>query len=117
MTEHTIGTVDEVPEGGVIGVEVDGLEIAVFNCEGEFYALQNRCIHRSAPLHRIGEERIGEEDCLTDGPGDIDCEGRVAACPWHGWKFDLESGQNLTSERRMRTFPVSVDDDEIRVEL
>ncbi|MGQ4556527.1 Rieske 2Fe-2S domain-containing protein [Halobellus sp. GM3] len=117
MTKHTVGSVDEVPDGGVMGVEVDGLEIAVFNCDGEFYAMQNRCIHRSAALHRIDEERIGEEDCLTEGPGDIDCEARVAACPWHGWKFDLETGQHQTTEKRMRTFPVVVDGDELRVEL
>lgn len=103
---HIVANADKIPEGDVIGVEVDGIEIAVFNIDGEFYAIQNRCIHRRAPLHKIYEDRINEEDCMTDGPGAIDQEECKVACPWHGWTFELETGVNPESGKRMRTFDV-----------
>lgn len=117
MTEHIVATVDEVPEDGVIGVEVDGIEIAIFRVGEEFYAMQNRCIHRNAQLHRIGGERINEEDCLTEGPGNINGSECSITCPRHEWKFDLKTGDNTTSKQRMRTFDVSTEGQNVKIKI
>ena len=58
-------------------VQVDGREVAVFNVEGRFYAVSNRCPHRGGPLVR----------------GHL--EGTAVRCPLHGWLFDLKTGQCL----------------------
>lgn len=67
----------EVPPGTGRTVEVDGIWIAVFNVEGMFYAIDNSCPHAGGPL---GEGKL--------------CE-RVVECPWHGWKFDVISGERV----------------------
>jgi nitrite reductase (NADH) small subunit len=83
----------ELPEGASAGVEAFGTTVAVFNVGGELFALGNRCPHHGGPLclGRVSgallpaepyEYRWGRED-------------RVLTCPWHGWQFDLESGQAL----------------------
>ena len=50
-------------------------EVAVFNVEGKFYALENSCPHQGSPL---------DEGAL---------EGPFVTCPWHAWCFDVRSGK------------------------
>lgn len=117
MGTHTIASTDEIPEGDVLGVKVGGIEIAIVNINGEFYGIQNICIHRSQRLHTATQERINEEFCVTDGPGVIDQEQGTITCPGHDWKFDLETGRNPATGKRMRTFEVTTEGDEVQVEI
>jgi len=65
----------------------------VFRVGENFYGIRNRCPHQGGPLclgHLLG-------DAVADAPG----QARVAsdplriACPWHGWEYDLDSGQSF----------------------
>ena len=58
-------------------VEVNGTEIALFNLQGNFYAINNTCPHRGGPLSE----------------GEI--EGEQVTCPWHGAIFNIKSGEVL----------------------
>lgn len=69
----------DVPPGGAKTINADGGEIAVFNAGGAFHAMDNTCPHRGAPL---SEGRL---------------DGCVVTCPWHGWQFDVTTGQLLMS--------------------
>lgn len=69
-----VATTAEIPAGQAKTVEVDGKQIAVFNCDGTFYAIDNTCKHQGGPL----------------GEGELD--GTVVTCPWHGWTYDVTSG-------------------------
>lgn len=74
----------DIPSGSRTLVMLeDGREIAVFNIEGEYFALDNRCPHMEGPL----------------GEGEL--EGCIITCPWHGWQFDVKDGecQNMPGER------------------
>lgn len=65
----------QIPPGkSIIVMSPKGKEIALFNIEGEIYALDNSCPHQGGPL---GEGDI-EDSCVT--------------CPWHGWQFDVKTG-------------------------
>ena len=45
-------------------------------------------------------------------------EGEILACPWHGWEFDLLTGESLSDPRiRLRRYPVEVEDDTIYITL
>lgn len=102
MTRHKIGTVEELPEGESLGVKVDGLEIAVFNVNGEFYAIQNKCIHKQGPLYQ----------------SEINHEDQTVYCPWHYWEFELDSGEFIIDrDKSLRTFDVEANDDDIFVEV
>ena len=63
-----------------------------------FYALENACPHRGGPL----------------GEGDL--EGTEVVCPWHAWRFDVTTGASpVNPKTAVRTFPVEVAGDEVRV--
>ncbi|MEM7504956.1 MAG: Rieske 2Fe-2S domain-containing protein [Pseudomonadota bacterium] len=42
-------------------------------------------------------------------------EGEILACPWHGWEFDLLTGECLTDRKRLLTYPVEVDGETISI--
>ncbi len=85
--------VDDVPEGDVIGVNVAGRDIALYEVEGAIYATDNVCTH--------GQAR------MSDGF----LEGREIECPLHQGKFDVCTGQALCAPltENIRTYPVRID--------
>jgi 3-phenylpropionate/trans-cinnamate dioxygenase ferredoxin subunit len=72
----------------------------VFNVGGEFFALRNRCPHQGGPLC-IGP--LGGF-VSSSGPGDysVSRRGEILRCPWHGWEFDVRTGQSWFDPRRVR---------------
>ncbi len=112
---YAVAKVDELPPGGRKLVEIDGKSVGVFNVKGQFVAVLNVCPHELAPvcLGRVGGTT------LPSAPGEYTWgrEGEILACPWHGWEFDLLSGECLTDKRRLRRYPVYVEDALVYVEV
>jgi 3-phenylpropionate/trans-cinnamate dioxygenase ferredoxin subunit len=94
---------DSLPPGAVRLIEWEDLEIGVFNCAGEYLAIEDRCSHDD------GELAYGELDEAT-------C---TIECPRHGSRFDLRSGKpvNLPAYEPVDTFPVTVQDGMIKIEV
>jgi nitrite reductase (NADH) small subunit len=95
-----LADVSDVPIGKSFVVKTpNGDEIALFNLNGNIYALENACPHMGAPLNE------GEID---------DC---IVTCPWHGWQFDVRTGlcENMPGDDA-RSFKISVSDHEIFLE-
>jgi 3-phenylpropionate/trans-cinnamate dioxygenase ferredoxin subunit len=92
--------VDEIPPDKRKIVEIAGRSIGVFNVDGEFFALRNRCPHQGGPLC-IGP--LGGF-VSSSGPGDysVSRRGEILRCPWHGWEFDIRTGQSWFDPRRVR---------------
>ena len=97
MSTHTVCKAEELPDGSVRIVEVEGEKIGVFNCGGELLAIEDRCSHDDGPLCE----------------GDWDAEACMVVCPRHGSRFDLESGipMSLPAFQAVPTYPVSVRED------
>ena len=70
-----VASVDAIPAGKGSVVEVAGKQVAIFNVEGRFYAVDSVCSHRGGPL----------------GEGSL--RGKLVNCPWHGAQFDVTNGQ------------------------
>jgi 3-phenylpropionate/trans-cinnamate dioxygenase ferredoxin subunit len=104
-----VATVDEIPPGGRKIVEVGGRSIGVFNLSGEFFALRNNCPHEGGPLcvgpicGLVSSERPGEYEYSR--------QGEIVRCPWHGWEFDIRTGQSWFDPRkvRVRRYEVTVE--------
>jgi 3-phenylpropionate/trans-cinnamate dioxygenase ferredoxin subunit len=96
-------SLDELKPGQMRLVDVDELEIGVFNCAGTVYAIENRCSHDDGPL--------------VDGL--LDQEMCVIECPRHGSLFDLKTGKpkTLPAYVPVDTFPVIIDQDMIKLEV
>ena len=94
---------EELPPGAMRKVEWEDLEIGVYNCAGELLAIEDRCSHDD------GELLYGTLDEAT-------CS---IECPRHGSVFDLRTGKplNLPAYEPVDTFPVSVHDGMIMIEV
>ena len=81
-------------------MEREGLFLALYNVEGTFYVTDNTCLHRGGPL------------------GDGFLEGPILTCPWHGWQYDVRTGEHQGGpSHRVRTYPVVVEDGELKVRI
>ena len=95
--------VDELPPGAKRVVMWEDLEIGIVNCGGEILAVEDRCSHDDGDLME----------------GDVDEENCTVECPRHGSEFDLRTGKplNLPAYVPIETYPVTVADGVIRVEV
>ncbi len=90
-------TVDLKP-GQAKMVLAGGHQIALFNVGGNFYATSNLCLHMGGPL--------------SDG----DLSDQIVACPYHGWEYDVKTGECLISPgAKLRTYELKIIGDEIQV--
>ena len=96
----TVGRAEDVPIGRGATVEIDdGTELALFNVGGEFFAIENFCPHKGAPL--------------ADGA----LCGHTVECDWHGWRFDLRTGACLNTFSDIETYPVVIEDGLIKITI
>jgi len=87
------GRARDLPHGRSKTIELPaGRELALYNVNGEFYATENFCPHKGAPL--------------ANG---ILCEYMIE-CEWHGWQFDVRTGECLTVPERLKTYEVVVEE-------
>lgn len=110
MAKHAVCAVDELPPGERRIVELEGRSIGVFNVNGAFHAVRNRCPHKGAPLC-LGLAKglvVGEQPYEYE----IEREGEILRCPWHGWEFDLATGKSVFNPHKMRvkSYAVNVED-------
>jgi nitrite reductase/ring-hydroxylating ferredoxin subunit len=109
VAKYPVCAVDELPPGHRTITEVRGLSVGVFNVDGRFYALLNRCPHQSAPLCR----GIQTDYMHASEPYRYERErpGEIIQCPWHGWEFDLTTGRSVFNPHRVRvkSYQVSVE--------
>jgi 3-phenylpropionate/trans-cinnamate dioxygenase ferredoxin subunit len=113
-----VGRADEIPPGSRKIVRIAGRSIGVFNIDGEFFAIRNRCPHQGAPL--CEGKLWGVLSAET--PGNFVYEGRkeIIACIWHGWEFNIRTGQSWCDPQRLRvrSYELSLEQpDALREEL
>ena len=87
----------------------NGREIGIFNVEGEYFAVGNRCPHKGASLCKGRIVGLVE----ATGPGDYQYSrrGELLRCPWHGWEFDLRTGRSWCEPDRtkVRSYELKVE--------
>jgi nitrite reductase (NADH) small subunit len=104
----------ELAPGERVVREIDGKSIGVFNVDGAFYALHNRCPHRGGALC-LGPV-TGTNLPTDDLRYEYGLERRLIRCAWHGWEFELETGRSLADPAiRAKTFPTVVEDGDVYV--
>ncbi|MBI4043810.1 MAG: non-heme iron oxygenase ferredoxin subunit [Candidatus Diapherotrites archaeon] len=95
-----IASISEVSPGSAKTVNASGKDLALYNIGGTFYCTDNTCLHRGGPL----------------GEGMLDAEN--VTCPWHGWMYNVKSGQCETNPAmKLKTYPVQVQGTDVMVEM
>ncbi|MFN8526440.1 MAG: Rieske (2Fe-2S) protein [Chloroflexota bacterium] len=108
MAKYVVATVDEIAPGEKKIVDVAGRSIGVYNIKGEYFAILNRCPHQAGPLC-LG---LNHGFLRPAGVGEFQYSrpGEIVRCPWHGWEYDIKTGQSWIDPRtvRVRTYEVTV---------
>ena len=103
MSNHWIdvSSVEDVAEDDVVGIDIAGKSIALYQVEGEIYATDNICTPGNARL--------------CDGF----LEGHEIECPLHQGKFDIRNGKALCAPltEDVRTYPVKIAGNRVFVDL
>ncbi len=109
MGRHVVSTIQAIPPGFRKIVEVEGRSIGVFNIDGEFFALRNRCPHQGGPL--CWGRLSGFPTARVPGEYRYTRKGEILRCPWHGWEFDVKTGRSWVDPKRVRTrsYPTKVE--------
>ncbi len=96
-----VATVDEIPEGERLIVEIDGQPIVIINIAGQYYAIADVCSHDDGP---VGEGAL---------------EGFEIICPRHGARFDVRTGKVLALPAfvDIPAYPVRVTDGQVELGL
>jgi nitrite reductase/ring-hydroxylating ferredoxin subunit len=99
----------DFPAGERRILDVGNRSIGVFRVGDAFYAVRNRCPHQGGPLC---QGRLFRR-VVSDDPGVVRHadEPPLIACPWHGWEYDLATGQSFIgpTEPHVRAYDVSVE--------
>ena len=109
MARHIVATIDDVPTGKRKLVNVKGREIGIFNVNGEYFAVGNRCPHEGASLCK--GRMVGLVESSEPGSYQFSRRGELLRCPWHGWEFDLRTGKSWCEPDRtkVRSFELKVE--------
>lgn len=94
-----IAATGDLADGQGRVVAVGKRKLALFRVGGEFFCLDNVCMHMWAPL----------------GEGYL--EGHTVMCPWHGWRYDVRTGTTDHPDADVKTHPVTVRDGEVFVRI
>ncbi|MCI0692749.1 non-heme iron oxygenase ferredoxin subunit [candidate division KSB1 bacterium] len=96
-----VASASELAPGAAKQVEVNGKTIALFNLDGNYYAIDNTCTHRGGPL----------------AEGFI--EGESLTCPWHGAQFNIKTGDVVgpPAAKSVTKYNVRVQGDDVEVEV
>ncbi len=99
-TAHAIATLSELRAKRRLAVEIAGQDVAVFLVGDTIVATNGRCPHEGGPL----------------GEGDL--EGPTLTCPWHGWSYDLRTGEcEEDPDTELELYDVTIEADRILVRL
>jgi nitrite reductase/ring-hydroxylating ferredoxin subunit len=116
MAKYVVAGRDEIPSGSRKLVTVGGRSVGVFNVDGEFFALLDRCPHQGGPL--CHGQLWGAVSAPVPGVYEYAAAGPLLRCPWHGWEFDVRTGQSWWDPPRMRVrrYPVTIEPAEAALE-
>jgi nitrite reductase/ring-hydroxylating ferredoxin subunit len=109
MARHVVARADQIAPGSSMLVTLKGREIGVFNVKGEYYAFSNKCPHEGAPLCKGRIVNLVEAE--EPGRYRVSRHGELLRCPWHGWEFDLRTGQSWCDPENtwVKSYNVSVE--------
>lgn len=116
--KHRVCRYETIEEKGKLALNIDNRPVVLVHAlDGSVHALRDVCPHKGP--------------CLSDGMIDRNCRGNevgeyiydntieVLRCPWHSWEFDIRTGKSLFNPEKIRvkTYPTSVEDGEVFVEI
>jgi nitrite reductase/ring-hydroxylating ferredoxin subunit len=101
MSKYVVFPLKDLPPGNRKVVKLGGRPIVIFNINGEFFALLDRCPHQGGQLS--SGQLTGLVEASEPGKYCYSRPGEILRCPWHGWEFDVRTGKSWCDPSRIRT--------------
>lgn len=121
MTEYTVAKAHELKPGDHLVAQIEGREIGVFYVDGEYHAYSNWCAHQAGPVCEgsiTGTVTETWDSETVESELEYCREGEILNCPWHGWEYDIRTGDCLSrSKVKLPSFSVREESGEIIVSL
>lgn len=117
---YLVGRLSDFAEGSRKVISCDGVEIGVFMIDGELVAWHNNCAHMRGPICQGRIFKRVVEPVGDDGTTRMLSFGEQShiVCPWHGYEFDLKTGEHPGSSRhRLRKANLKIDNGDVFVVL
>lgn len=107
MTRHVVATTKEIPPGNRKLFTIKGRPITIFNLNNEFFGMMDRCPHQGGSLY--AGIVTGLLQSKEPGQYTYTRKGEFVRCPWHGWEFDIRTGQSYCDPEKIRSksYPVT----------
>lgn len=107
MPKYVVAPVEDIPPGGRKLVDVRGRPIVIFNLDGEYFGMLDRCPHQGGSL--CDGKLIGLVESSQPGEYNFSRQNEIVRCPWHGWEFDIRTGQSMCEPDRIKATQYDVD--------
>ena len=100
MSKYVVANADEILPGKRKLVTIRGRPILIFNLDGEYFGILDRCPHQGASLCK--GYLIGLVEASRPGKYVFSRNNEIIRCAWHGWEFDIRTGKSTFEPEKIR---------------
>ena len=107
MSKYVVAAADEILPGERKLVNVRGRPILIFNLDGDYFGILNRCPHQGASLCK--GKLVGLVEADRPGQYNFTRNNEIIRCAWHGWEFDIRTGKSRCEPEKIKATQYNVE--------
>ena len=107
MPKYVVAVADEILPGERKLVNVRGRPILIFNVDGDYFGILDRCPHQGASLCK--GKLVGLVEADRPGQYNFTRNNEIIRCAWHGWEFDIRTGKSRCEPEKIKTTQYNVE--------
>ena len=107
MSKYVVAAADEILPGERKLVNVRGRPILIFNLDGDYFGILNRCPHQGASLCK--GKLVGLVEADRPGQYNFTRNNEIIRCAWHGWEFDIRTGKSRCEPEKIKATRYNVE--------
>ena len=100
MSKYVVAAADEILPGEKKLVNVRGRPILIFNLDGDYFGILDRCPHQGASLCK--GKLVGLVEADRPGQYNFTRNNEIIRCAWHGWEFDIRTGKSRCEPEKIK---------------
>ena len=107
MSKYVVAAADEILPGERKLVNVRGRPILIFNLDGDYFGILDRCPHQGASLCK--GKLVGLVEADRPGQYNFTRNNEIIRCAWHGWEFDIRTGKSRCKKKKIKATQYNVE--------
>ena len=107
MAKYVVAAANEILPGQRKLVNVRGRPILIFNLDGDYFGILDRCPHQGARLCK--GQLVGLVESDRPGQYNFTRSNEIIRCAWHGWEFDIRTGKSRCEPEKIKATQYNID--------